>query len=95
MSYTVTQLPLPAGQPGQPRKASNFFEVLAEAWGKTLDEQANRIQAQSDVVSGGDNTPGQITKLTALAAELGFVSNSANTSISSVAQGLETMARKQ
>jgi hypothetical protein len=98
MSNLINQLPLVATNPsGQQKKAGggSFFEALAQAWGQTLDDQASRITAESDAMAAGDNTPSQITRLTALSLEMGFMSNSAHTAISSVGQGLETMARKQ
>jgi hypothetical protein len=99
MSNYVNPLSLVAAAPLNTTQAKankgSFFEAMAEAWGQALDTQADRIQAQSDLISGGDNTPSAITKLTALSLEMGFLSNSSHTSISSVGQAIETMARKQ
>lgn len=95
MTIPVNHLPLVASTQQPQRKSGSFFEALADAWGKTLDNQANRIQQQSDELSAGNNTPSQITQLTALSLEMGFISNSAHTAIGAVGQGLETMARKQ
>ena len=75
--------------------SGSWFEAMAQAWGQTLDTQADRIQQQSDIVSGGDDTPGAITQLTAQSLKMSFLSNSSHTAISSVGQALETMARKQ
>jgi hypothetical protein len=72
-----------------------WFEAMARAWGQTLDAQAGRIQEQSDIVSGGDDTPGAITELSAQSLKMSFLSNTSHTAISSVGQALDTMARKQ
>jgi hypothetical protein len=72
-----------------------WFEAMAEAWGRTLDAQADRITQQSDVVSAGDDSPAAITNLTTQSLKMGFLSNSSHTAISSVGTALETMARKQ
>lgn len=72
-----------------------WFEAMAKAWGQALDNQASTIQERSDAISGGNDTPSAITELTAESMKMGFLSNSAHSSISSVGQALETMARKQ
>lgn len=72
----------------------SWFEALAQAWGNALDKQADAIQAQSGKISGGDDTPATVTELTAQSLKMGFLSNSAHSSISGVSEGLNTMARK-
>jgi hypothetical protein len=76
-------------------KHSSWYEAMAEAWGKTLDAKAEEIQTSSDQLSNGDNTPSHLTQLTALSQEMGFMSNSAHTSLEAVGTALETIARKQ
>ena len=76
-------------------KPSSWFEVMAEAWGKTLDAKANEIETAADELAGGNDKPAHITKMTALAQQMGFMSNSAHTSLQSVGTALETVARKQ
>ncbi len=71
-----------------------WFEALADAWGQTLDGQANRIEQMSDTISQGGDNPSQITKLTAESLRMSFMSNSSSSSIDSVGKALETMARK-
>ena len=69
---------------------------MAEAWGQALDQQAAKIETLSTTVAeAGDDTPSQITQLTAESLRMGFLSNSSHTSLTSVASALETMARKQ
>ena len=84
----------PATQNRQSRPTS-WFEVMAEAWGKTLDAKASEIESAADDLAGGNDKPAHITKMTALAQQMGFMSNSAHTSLQSVGTALETMARKQ
>jgi len=74
---------------------SSWFEVLAESWGRALDQQANRIADQSAALGEGLDDPSQITRLTAESLRMQFLSNSSHTAITSVGTGLETMARKQ
>jgi hypothetical protein len=75
---------------------SSWFDAMSEAWGKTLDAKAQEIETASDEMGDrGDNTPSQITKLTTLAQEMGFMSNSAHTSIEAVGSALDTIAPKQ
>jgi hypothetical protein len=76
-------------------KPASWYEVMAEAWGKTLDAKAGEIEAAAEELAGGNDTPGHITQMTALAQQMGFMSNSAHTSLQSVGTALETMARKQ
>lgn len=72
-----------------------WFESLADAWGQTLDGQAQRIEQMSNQVGqGGGDNPSQITKLTAESMRMSFMANSSSSSIDSVGKALETMARK-
>lgn len=84
-----------SGSSGSKGGSGLWFESMARAWGQTLDAQAGRIQQQSDIVAGGDDTPGAITELSAQSLKMSFLSNSSHTAISSVGQALDTMARKQ
>ena len=75
--------------------SGSFFEAMARAWGQALDSQANLIQQKSDAVAaGGSDNPSALTELTTESLRMSFLSNSSSTSISSVGQALETMARK-
>lgn len=72
-----------------------WFEALADAWGQTLDGQAQKIEQMSNQVGqGGGDSPSQITKLTAESMRMSFLANSSSSSIDSVGKALETMARK-
>jgi len=75
---------------------SSWFDAMSDAWGKALDAKADEIETASDQMgNGGDNTPSQITKMTTLAQEMSFESDSAHTSLESVGQALDTLGRKQ
>jgi len=100
MSSTISPLNVLAASPAAGNNKANntnpsWFEAMAEAWGKTLDGQANRIEELATGIGDGIDTPSAITQLTAESLKMGFMSNSSHTSLSSIAQGLETMARKQ
>ena len=100
MSNNVNPLAMMAVSPmtsAQSRggKSSSWFEVMAEAWGKTLDAKASEIESAAAELTGGNDQPSHITQMTALAQQMGFMSNSAHTSLQSVGTALETMARKQ
>lgn len=81
---------LPAG------RARNWFEAFAGAWGTALDNQASQIERQSAQIAGpdGNDSPSQITQLTAESMRMSFMAQSSHTSIDSVSKALETMARK-
>lgn len=74
----------------------SWFEAMADAWGKALDNQATKIETQSQQLGEqGIDTPAAITQLTAESLKMTFLSNSSHTALSSVGSALETMARKQ
>jgi hypothetical protein len=75
-------------------KSGTWFEALADAWGQTLDNQANTIEQMSNAVGSGGDNPSQITELTAQSLRMSFMSQSSQSSIDSVGKALETMARK-
>ena len=81
--------------PTQPNQQSSWFEAMSGAWGRALDNQAQKIADMSEQVgSGGSDTPAAITALTAESLKFTFLSNSSHTAISSVGSSLDTMARK-
>ncbi|MEM6267671.1 MAG: hypothetical protein AAF494_10765 [Pseudomonadota bacterium] len=96
MTDVTTQLSTLAAAPtfGQNRRASNWFEAFAAAWGNALDNQANQIEARSNTLSEGADSPSEITMLTADSMRMSFMSQSSHTSLDSVSKALETMARK-
>lgn len=86
---------VPMTQQKKTGNSGTFFEAMAEAWGQALDRQADQIVQKSDALTAGDDSPQAVTALTTQALKMSFLSNSSHTSISSVGQALETMARKQ
>ena len=80
---------------GGASSGGSFFEAMARAWGQALDNQAGLIQQKSEAINAaGNDNPSAITELTTESLRMSFLSNSSSTSISSVGQALETMARK-
>ncbi len=73
---------------------SSWYEAMAGAWGKTLDGQATKITEMAETIASGENNPSNMTMLTAYSLEMQFMSNNASTSITSVGQALESLARK-
>lgn len=86
--------PSPSSGKGRSGGAGSWFEAVAEAWGSTLDNQAQRISDMSDQIGDGNEQPSQIAKLSAESMRMSFMSNSENSSMSAIGQSLETMARK-
>jgi hypothetical protein len=74
----------------------SWFEAMAQAWGQALDAQAAVIQQDSDAVSnGGSDSPSAITTLSTESLRMSFLSDNSHTSLTSVGEALDTMARKQ
>jgi hypothetical protein len=91
----VAAAPLSSSKGSSASGSGSFFEAMARAWGQALDNQAGLIQQKADAVNaGGNDNPSAITELTTESLRMSFLSNSSSTSISSVGQALETMARK-
>lgn len=83
-----------AGGKGASKGSGSWFEAVASAWGQTLDSEAQKITTMSDGIGQGNEQPSQIAELSAESMRMNFMSNSENTSVSSIGQSLETMARK-
>jgi len=77
------------------KRDSSWFEAMADAWGKALDNQANKISDMSNELVDGIDSPRQVSLLTAESLRMQFLSNSSHTAITAVGSSLETMARKQ
>lgn len=91
----MAAVPTMAQSTKQSKEGGTWFEAMARAWGEAMDNQANTIEQQSNLLANGQDTPATITELTAQSLKMGFLSNSSHTAISSVGSALETMARKQ
>ena len=91
----LTQLVLTTNVPPTKTSGGNFYEALARAWGEALDKQAQVIQDKAaELNQDGNDTPGAITQLTAESAKITFMAQSSQTSMSSSAKALETVAQK-
>ena len=75
-------------------KSSSWYVAMAEAWGHTLNAKAGEIEMAAEMLDDGADKPADIAKMTALAQQMGFMSNSAHTSLQSVGTALESLARK-
>ncbi|MGO4259652.1 hypothetical protein [Lysobacter sp. TAB13] len=73
---------------------ASWYEAMAKAWGSTMDAQASRITELSGSIGGGNDQPSSMIALTSESLRMQFISNSASTSINSVAQGIEKLASK-
>jgi len=95
MSNSINPLSVLAAAPmaADKSKSGSWYEAMADAWGKTLDQQADNIETLSDKVSAGDDKPATITQ-SAESLKMGFLSNSSHTAISSAGEALKTMAQK-
>ncbi len=76
-------------------EATSWFEAMAGAWGKALDQQASTLADMSEQLSAGGDQPSAIVQLSAESMRMQFMSNSASTANNSVGQALESLARKQ
>lgn len=75
--------------------SNSWFEAMSRAWGQRLDAQATKIIELSDSIgSGGNDQPSQLIALTSESLRMQFLSQNASTSQNSVAQALETMAKR-
>jgi hypothetical protein len=75
--------------------SGSWFEAMARAWGKTMDQQADKIMNLSDQIStDGEDKPSTMALLTAESLKMNFLANSESSSVDSVGRSLETMARK-
>lgn len=86
--------PLTGSRMGRGSAPGTWYEALADAWGKTLDTQAARLEQLSDNLYKGNDNPSQIVSLTAQSMRMSFMSNASSTTIDSVGKALESMARK-
>lgn len=82
------------GKGGKSSGSGSWFEAVASAWGQTLDNEAQKITTMSDGIGQGNEQPSQIAELSAESMRMNFMSNSENTSVSSIGESLQTMARK-
>jgi hypothetical protein len=76
-------------------QTTSWYEALAQAWGQSLNNEAQTITTLSNQVSNsGQDQPSQITQLTAESMRFSFLASDANTSTTSVGEALQTLGRK-
>jgi hypothetical protein len=79
----------------QQLETKSWYEAMSKAWGDSLNNQAAKITELSNQVgANGKDDPASITLLTTESLRMQFLSNSASTTIKSVGQALEALARK-
>lgn len=92
---TLAAAPVTTAQPADTGAGSgDWFDAMALAWSKSLDDEADKISTMSDSIGTGQDDPKSITMLTAESLRMGYLSDSSHTSLNSVGQALDTMARK-
>lgn len=99
MSDSINPLSVMATSPttGQKNTAANggtWYQAMAEAWGKTLDSQAGRMETLADEISNGGDKPSTLTMMSAEALKMGFLSQASHTAVSATGEALKTMAQK-
>ena len=76
-------------------KSGTWYQAMAQAWGETLDRQADTLQGLSNQIGeGGKDNPSTLTQMSAEALKMGFLSQSSHTTLSSTGEALKTMAQK-
>ena len=78
-----------------PQRSDSWFESMAQAWATVMDKQAEQVVSLSNEMSSGRDDPGTAIQLQAQAQKMGFLSTASSTSINTVGNALETLAKKQ
>ena len=97
MSTPINPVSVMATAPNDGKKAAGsgtWFQAMAEAWGQTLDAEANTLQGLADQISSGGDQPSTLTLMSAESLKMGFLSQSSHTALSSTGEALKTMAQK-
>jgi hypothetical protein len=80
----------------QPRgRSDSWFEAMAQAWAEVMDKQAEQVVALSDELTSGRDDPGTAIQLQAQAQKMAYLATASSTSINSVGNALEVLAKKQ
>ena len=99
MTEAINQLaaaPATAENKKNREKSETWFQAFAGAWGRSMDQKANdMIESANGIKDGTSDNPSDIARLTAQSLQFSYLSQAQNTSMSSVGEGLKTMARKQ
>jgi hypothetical protein len=76
-------------------RSDSWFEAMAQAWADVMDKQAEQVVTLSDEMSNGRDDPGTAIQLQAQAQKMSFLATASSTSINSVGNALEVLAKKQ
>ncbi|NRF67242.1 hypothetical protein HLB44_09630 [Aquincola sp. S2] len=81
---------------GKGKGGGSWFEALAKALGKALDEQAGEVSKLSDAIQGQDakDNPSGFTDLQAASQRMSFMMSAADQVLKTLGEGLATLARK-
>jgi phage-related protein len=81
---------------GKSKGGGSWFEALAKALGKALDEQAGEVKKLSEAVQGQDakDNPSGFTDLQAASQRMSFMMSAADQVLKTLGEGLGTLARK-
>ena len=84
-----------AGRNGGGAHCATWFEILAGAWGTTLDDQAEKLEDLASKLQNCSDAdrPSYAAQLTAAATQFQIFSTQAMTHINSIGQGLQTISR--
>lgn len=81
----------PSGSKG---KKSGWMQAMAEAWSKKLDDKAMEITDVAERIANGDDKPSTLVELTTNAQTMTYLATSTQSTMSTAAEGLNTLARK-
>ena len=96
MSKTLSQSSALSGAAAPTHATTqSWYEAMAQAWGQAMNSQAQVITNLSDQINSGQDTPAQITQLTAESLRFSYLATNASTSTTSVGDGLASLGRKQ
>jgi hypothetical protein len=96
MSKTLSQASALSGAAAPSHATTqSWYEAMAQAWGQAMNNQAQVITNLSDQINSGQDTPAQITQLTAESLRFSYLATNASTSTTSVGDGLASLGRKQ
>ena len=95
MYHCGTSKPGSSSHAGGGVHCATWFEILAGAWGTTLDDQAEKLEDLAHKLQNCSDAdrPSYAAQLTAAAAQFQIFSTQAMTHINSIGQGLQTISR--
>ena len=76
-------------------RPSSWYTAMAQAWGDVLNNQADTIIKISDSISQGQDNPSTMILLSTESQRMSIMASNAATSVNSVGDAVETVAKKQ